>query len=146
MFRRGMLMAVLGMAAIAAGILKSSADSARGVVCIAPVRASNPNPISLANPAGGSRKFGFEVSIDGRKRLQVDHAESLVIKGLDPKKRHMVAIYRNGGLITSFRFSFSDYRSRSLCLWFKELYETWSLWDYRDSRTVGCKCSTDQGE
>jgi hypothetical protein len=143
MFREGMLVTVLGMAAIAAGSLKSSASPTRGAVCIAPVPVSNPSPISLANPAGGSRSFDFEVSMDGRRRLKVNHTESLVINGLDPRKRHTIAIYEKGTLITSFRFSFADYKSRFLCLWFKELYQTWSLWDYRESRIVGCKCSAD---
>ena len=107
--------------------------------CIAPVPKSNDRPVTLANPTGGNRSFNFAIRIDQQPRVPVDHEEPLLISDLAIKETHFVQIFRDGKPFASFRFRFEDYKSKELCLWFKALYETWSLWE--NTPSVGCKCS-----
>ena len=108
-----------------------------GSVCIAPISAPNSNPISLANPAGGNRSFNFEIQIDSLPKISISTKVSQKVRNLSISKPHRVRIFRDGKPFESFRFQFSNYKRTNLCLWFKELYETWSL---TDSNPGGVQC------
>jgi hypothetical protein len=141
------MMAAVGMVVAMAGIPMAFAASVGGhggAVCIAPIPESSffP-PVPRENTGDRDPDSNFEISIDGRKRVKVSLTKSVMVKDLDLKKRHVVAVYDEKKLVTSFRFSFSSYGTGVLCLWQKDLYRTWSLWDYYGSSAVGCKCAVD---
>lgn len=115
-----------------------SKEEATGFVCIAPVPKPNDRPIDLANPGGGNRSFNFVVQIDNQPKVVVGHEKSWLVADLALNDSHLVRIFRDGKPYASFRFRFSEYKEKKLCLWFRALYETWSL--SNSSSAVGCKC------
>jgi hypothetical protein len=64
----------------------------------------------------------------------------LAVAGLSLTERHSVRIWQSGVPSTSFHFRFSQYEGRPqrLCLWFKPMYESWSL--TAPVGTPGCRC------
>jgi len=130
---------LLALALTATSILAETAT-----VCIAPVPEGNDRPVSLANPAGGGRTFNFEVAI-GEERVKVLHDRAVAISALDTEAEHLVRIFRDGKPFASFRFRFERYETKDLCLWFKALYETWSLSGDDRNRSLGCNCQAEGG-
>ena len=114
-------------------------DDTTGSICIAPVPKPNDRPRSLGNPSGGNRSFNFTIQVDQQARVPVDHEKSILISDLAIKGTHLIQIFRDGKPFASFRFRFEQYKSKDPCLWFKALYETWSLWE--NTPSIGCKCS-----
>jgi hypothetical protein len=112
----------------------------QGSICIVAVPESNQQPITLANPNGGGRSFAYSIKIDDAPIREISHKTGFKISGLALKRQHTIKIFRDGKLTESFKFSFEKEKSSSLCLWFKSLYETWSLWDAKSSRHI-CKCT-----
>ena len=110
-----------------------------GSVCVSSVPDPSPGETSLGNPAGGGRTFNYAVRIDGGPVTPVAHDKGVRIGGLRLGRRHVVRIYRDGKLAHSFRFTFEEHGSNALCLWYKALYETWSLWPQKDARS-NCDC------
>jgi len=89
----------------------------------------------------GITKADFEYSIqvnDGPKRPT--HSESGFEYPLKSSEtRQIVKIERAGKLVESFWLDFDKYESNAVCLWFKPLYETWSVWELNQSRHL-CDC------
>ena len=115
-------------------------SSSNGSICIAAVDVPDGDEKSLANPSGGNKIQNYEVQVDDKPRIKVSNTESVKIGGLAISKKHSIKIYGDGKAVESFKFSFSDYSSGNLCLWFKSLYETWSLWEAKDAKMM-CKCN-----
>lgn len=135
------LLALAALALAASDAAPAGAQTRRGAgtVCVAPATLL-PEGVgvrSLATPTGEPRARVFKVQIDGRPAVRVSDKAGVKIGGLALGRRHLVRIYGDGKPLESFRFKFSDYSSRELCLWFKSLYETWSLWEAKDG---GAKC------
>lgn len=126
-----------GLVAIAQTVPKTARS---GVLCVSSVPRPSPGETSLANSAGGGRSFNYSIRVDNGRILSVSHEEGIQFRDLAPGRRHVVRIYRDGKLVHSFRFGFEKEESRSLCLWFNALYETWSLWPDRDAKSK-CDCS-----
>lgn len=114
-------------------------NSSNGSVCVAPVSAPNNGEKSLSNPSGGNHIQIYEVQIDNKSKIKVSNTESVKIGGLSTKNKHRITIFGDGKAVESFRFSFSDHSSNKLCLWFKSLYETWSLWTTKEAGKI-CQC------
>lgn len=127
--------AVLLMAAVVA--MGQNADPT-GMVCISPVPKSNSDPVSLGNPAGGNRSFDYTIQI-GSKKVAASTEKTGRFEDLPLNKTHVVKIYRDGKQVSSFRFRFEKKGSNQLCLWYKALYEAWSLWPLKDSKGK-CSC------
>jgi hypothetical protein len=121
----------------AAGAVRAAAAS--GSVCVSSVPDASPGDTSLGNPAGGGRTFNYAVRIDNGRLTAVPHDKGVRISGLRLGRRHVVRIYRDGKLAHSFRFTFEQQGSPALCLWYKALYETWSLWPQKDAKS-NCTC------
>jgi hypothetical protein len=114
-------------------------QEAVGQVCVAPALPPAPGPKSLANPAGENRIKQYAVQIDSLPPVTVDPKAAKVILNIPSKEVHWVRIKGDGKLVESFKFKFSDFPSKRLCLFFNELYETWNLWDAKQARSI-CKC------
>ena len=77
--------------------------------------------------------------------MRIDDGEWVAVPSGQPKRipdlaiegKHFVRIRDSGKQIQSFRFDFSEFESRDLCLWYKHWYATWSLWD---AAAGGQKC------
>lgn len=120
-------------------LFANSAWAATGQVCIGPIQEPNDEKRQLGNPAGGGRVFDFSIQIGDGEIKALPHKTNVLYGGLDLEKRHWVRIRNQGKQVESFRFSFKQKESNSLCLWFGELYETWSLWPQEGSYHL-CDC------
>ena len=108
-----------------------------GSVCIAPPARPTAGEKSLANSAGGNTITTYAIQIDRKPSVIASNDEAVKISGVSLGRKHLVKIIGDGRVVQSFWFKFSSYKSRELCLWFNELYETWSLWEAKDA---GAKC------
>ncbi len=114
------------------------ADEA-GSVCIAPVEKPADGAKSLANPSGGNQVRSYTIQIDGRPAVKASAEHGVMINDLDLAGKHIVKVKGNGKNLAAFRFQFADYASHNLCMWFKPLYETWSLTPAK-GHGKGCIC------
>jgi hypothetical protein len=124
------------------GIAQAQSKSSKtetGVVYVSTVPKPNLEPMSLGNPDGGNRSFDYTIQIGSRK-VAASTERTVAIDGLSLNKTHLVKILRDGKLVESFRFNFIKQGSNHLCLWYKSLYETWSLWPAKGSKD-NCRCS-----
>ena len=124
--------------AILATLLWSSAlaaDSQHGLICIAPILKEPPTTSApyLECPPGK-----FSLKLDDRQPIPWSSKSSIKIDDLDLATRHRMAVFCNGKPHQSFRFRFSEFKSKELCLFLKDLYQTAQLWEAK--RTPWCKC------
>jgi hypothetical protein len=117
----------------AAQAQSKSSETETGVVCVSAVPKPNSEPISLGNPDGGNRSFNYTIQIGSRK-VAASTEGAVRIDGLSLSKTHLVKILRGDKLVESFRFNFAKEESNHLCLRYKSLYETWSLWPAKGSK------------
>src|SRR5262249_21341040 len=122
----------------AAQAQSKSSETETGVVCVSTVPNPNSEPMSLGNPDGGNRSFNYTIQIGSRK-VAASTERAVAIEGLSLNKTHLVKILRDGKLVESFRFNFTKQGGNHLCLWYKSLYETWSLSPAKDSKSK-CRC------
>jgi hypothetical protein len=115
---------------------KGSRSSA-GSICLAPAKRPTAGEKSLSNPTGGNRISVYSVQVDNDPAVVVSNEKGILISRLNTGKKHSVKISGDGKQLESFSFTFSDYSSNKLCLWFNPLYETWSLWK---TKNAGAKC------
>jgi hypothetical protein len=122
----------------AAQAQSKSSETETGVVCVSAVPKPSSEPISLGNPDGGNRSFNYTIQIGSRK-VAASTEGVVTIDGLSLSKTHLVKILRGDKPVESFRFNFAKEGSNHLCLWYKSLYETWSLWPAKRSKGK-CRC------
>ena len=136
-----MKLQVIAICLIFTGVAQAQSKSPvteTGVVCVSTVPKPNSDPISLGNPDGGDRSFNYTIQI-GSQKVAASTERAVAIDGLSLNKTHLVKILRDGKLVESFRFNFAKEGSNHLCLWYKSLYETWSLWPAKSSKDK-CRC------
>ena len=99
----------------------------------------NGDTTSLGNPDGGGRSFNYSIQV-GSQRIKASTKKSVAIDGVALRIRYLVKIYRDGKQVSSFRFSFEKEGRERLCMWYKSLYETWSISPLNESKDkCGCK-------
>ncbi len=89
----------------------------------------------------------LDCCVDGKYSFQVDNGykyiarkdSSICISNLILSKIHLIKIRCNERIVASFRFTFEKEGSSELCLWFNELYCSWSLWPLKNAGHL-CKC------
>jgi hypothetical protein len=108
-----------------------------GSICVAPVK-DNGDP-------RGHFSENFAVRIDGEKWTSVPSDVPKLITRLSVRDKHLVTIRDGKKTMESFWFRFGEFESRSLCLWYKPWYRTWSLWDASDAGRK-CRCSAVEDE
>lgn len=87
--------------------------------------------------------FSYFVKVDDGPRVETN-AESgfeypLPMNG----SRFLVQISDRDGPQESFWIDYADLGTESACLWFKSLYETWSVWPLNKSKHL-CDCETNE--
>lgn len=117
---------------------KTSVDGL-GSICIAPTSPPTTGEKSLANPAGGNPVSSYSIQVDKLAPVVASNIKPVRISSLTRNRRHVVKIIGDGKLVSSFRFDFNKYQTNDLCLFFKPLYQTWSLWDGKEGRGI-CRC------
>jgi hypothetical protein len=125
--------------AMGIGARPTAAESSNGTICVASVPRPTLGETSLGNPTGGNRVFAFSVQVDDGPSHPTSQEKGVKIAGVSVKVRHLIKIRSQNRLLHSFYFRFAEYKSKDLCLWFKPLYETWSLWPAKESRGL-CDC------
>ena len=86
-----------------------------------------------------NKPFDFAVQVDDGPIIKTKRESGFVYPVKNGKDKHLVKVYNEGKVESSFKFSFSQYGANELCMWFKPYYETWSLWKLKDSRHL-CDC------
>ena len=99
-----------------------------------------PKMLSLGNPSGGGRSFTYSVQVDDGRIIELPLNQSVRYAGISRGKRHVIKIRNRDEVVESFQFSFEEYESDHLCLWFKALYQSWSLWRQSESGHL-CQCN-----
>jgi hypothetical protein len=113
-----------------------SAKPGIGSVCVAPIPVK-PSPYS-APPGFLCDSAKLSLKIDGLKPIPWPVRGSVNIDALDATAAHFVVIYCNGKPQQSFKFRFSDFKTRALCLFINDFYKTAQLWE--SEGTPWCKC------
>ena len=112
-----------------------AADSQHGSICVAPVPKEPPTTSApyLECPSGK-----FSLRIDGRQAISWPNTDSTKIDHLDLATQHRVSIFCYGKPHQSFRFRFSEFELKELCLFLNDLYQTAQLWEMK--RSPWCRC------
>jgi len=119
---------------------QATEDLADGRLCVGPVPEPNDGRLSLGNPSGGARSFAYSVQVDDGRIIELPLNQSVRYAGISRGKRHVIKIRNRDQVVESFQFSFEEYETDHLCLWFKALYQSWSLWRQRESGHL-CQCN-----
>ena len=124
-------------AIVIAGILCPTVSSkpGSGSLCVAPV-AEKLIPMAAAGLICASEKLSF--SIDSKPKKTWPIKESIKFDGLDLSASHSVVIFCDDKAQQSFKFRYSDFKARKLCLFINDLYKTAQLWE--DKQSPWCKC------
>lgn len=119
--------------------LSAIGQGGTGSVCVA-ARVDDPfwkEEPRLAN--GQINTHGLRFSIDKQQSMEWPTTKSLKIAPLDTSKRHLLVVLDSRAKpIESVRFTFSDYKSTNLCM-FYDGYQGIQLWE-ATPRTRWCKC------
>ena len=113
-----------------------AAGAQGGSVCVAPVP-KKPTPYA-ATPGFFCPSEKLALRIDTLQERSWPINESVKIDGLGVTIGHRVVIFCDGKPQQSFKFRFSDYKTRQLCLFINDLYKTAQLWESKQS--PWCKC------
>lgn len=105
-----------------------------GSVCVEKIVISTDS--NVGNPNFNTPR-GNKIQIDGKTVFR--QSSNVGISGLNLKGNHIVKIFQDKGLVHSFKFNFSQFNSRKLCLFVNDFYGTWQLWETNRRKSCGCK-------
>jgi len=111
-------------------------------ICIAPIPVATDGDRSLSNPTGRDKPYSLSVHINDRVIQQGLVASDCFEYSND--KNVKVVIKDHDKAIESFFVDPINYQNGA-CIWFKSLYDTWSVWGLKDSKHL-CVVSTEQGQ
>jgi hypothetical protein len=117
-----------------------SAQEPTGQICVAPAAPPALGQKSLSNPTGENRIRRYTIQIDHFSPTVVDSKHSTLISNIPLRGIHWVRVRGDGKVVESFKFTFLEFSSTRLCLFFNSLYESWNLWDSKQPHPW-CKCS-----
>jgi len=92
----------------------------------------------VAAPGLSCDSASLSVKIDALQTIAWPIKKSVKIESLDVTAPHRVVVFCSGKPQQSFKFRFSDFNSRELCLFINDLYKTVQLWESKG--TPWCKC------
>jgi hypothetical protein len=118
---------------------RTSAEDEMASVCVAPAPAK-PLPY-FAPPGSPCDSAKLSLKIDALKPVVWPIKESVKIVALHATETHRVVIFCDGKPQKSFRFRFSDFKTRELCLFINGLYKTAQLWESKSAPWCKCKQS-----
>ena len=116
-------------------VVSAQGQSETGSLCVAPTPSeTKPRRYAPGLCAGGK----LSLSIDRLPAKPWPKSESIEVGGLSTNGRHRVVVYRAGKAQQSFTFRFSEFKSKTPCLFLNDLYWTAQLWETKDA--PWCKC------
>jgi hypothetical protein len=113
-----------------------NAETGSGSICISPVPKKAANTAALPDFFCDSPKLS--VKIDAKEPLAWPMSENQKVEDLDVTATHRIVVLCNGKPQQSFKFRFSEYTTKELCLFINDLYKTVQLWESKKS--PWCKC------
>jgi hypothetical protein len=118
-----------------------SAEPGTGSICVVPVRRSEKNLLGQVDcdPAK------LSLRIDTRQVVPWPQEGSLKVEDLDQIQRHLVALLCAGKPLQTFKFRFSEFKNRELCLYF-DSYQGVQLEDRDHARRCNCKGKSASGQ
>ena len=111
------------------------AESESGSICISPVPEK---PTDFSAPGFFCDSAKLSVKIDAGQPFSWPIKQNVKLDNLDALAIHRVVVYCNGKPQQSFKFRFSEFKSRELCLFINGMYKTVQLWE--SNGTPWCKC------
>jgi len=105
------------------------AEDKLGVLIIDPIPM---NDVWKGNDTGANENSQFLIKIDKNIPITVNKVKGGSFK-LHLGKKHLVDIKLNGKRLTSFYFSFEQYKKNKLRLWYRTMYGTWSISRLKDN-------------
>jgi hypothetical protein len=125
----------LVIVAVVAVSVTARAQQVGAAICIAPIPIE-PYTTSAPGLACPSGKLSMRIDNGPSREWPRGHSEKL--ESLDIDRVHRVAIACDGKAQQSFKFKFSEFKSRQLCLFINDLYGAAQLWE--SNRSPWCKC------
>jgi hypothetical protein len=113
-----------------------SGESEHGALCVAPVPLGH--PITSATHELICQTGNLSLKVDKQQAILWPHKDSLKMENLDIAQSHRIVILCDDQAQQSFNFRFSEFKTKKLCLFVNDLYQTAQLWE--SSKTVWCKC------
>jgi hypothetical protein len=114
-----------------------SAESEDGSVCVAPIPVQPPS--TAATPELFCHSGNLSLKIDSQQVFPWPRKEGLKIEHLDLTQRHLVVVLCDAKPQQSFKFRFSEFKTKRLCLFINDLYQTAQLWEPKQSPWCKCK-------
>ena len=114
------------------------AESGSGSVCISPVPEK---PSDISAPGLFCESAKLSVKIDAQQPMAWPIKENVKIDALDITATHRVVVFCNGKPQQSFKFRFSEFETRELCLFVNDMYKTAQLWESKGAPWCKCKKS-----
>ena len=114
------------LAVLLSMLTQTEAGSVRtsGFVCIDSIPKGD---VWKGNDTGATEKSVFLVQIDNQPAVNISTNAAGIFTNLPTSARHLAKIRLNGKPLTSFRFSFAQYETDHLRLWYNTMYGTWNL-------------------
>jgi len=114
----------------------ASVESEHGAVCVAPVPLGR--PITSATHELVCQTGNLSLKVDKQPEILWPHKHGIKIESLDITQSHRVVVFCDEKAQQSFSFRFSEFKTKKLCLFINDLYQTAQLWE--SSRSPWCKC------
>lgn len=118
-----------------------SAETGTGSICVVPVRRSEKNLLGQVD----CDPVKLSLRIDTRQVVPWPQKESLKVEDLDQIQRHLVAVLCAGKPLQSFKFGFSEFKTRELCLYF-DSYQGVQLQGRNHARRCNCQGKSANGQ
>lgn len=102
-------------------------------VCLARIPDSNTDQRSLSNPEGREQAYRYEIKVGDI----VFHQNSTTTQcaKFQSGTRLLVIVQNFGKVEESFFLDLAKYETGA-CIWFKALYESWSVWGLNESKHI----------
>jgi hypothetical protein len=113
-----------------------SGEPEHGALCVAPAPLGH--PVTSATHELVCHSGNLSLKVDKQQAILWPHKDSLKIGNLDVKQSHQIVVLCEDKPQQSFSFRFSEFKTKKLCLFINDLYQTAQLWD--SSKSVWCKC------
>lgn len=134
--RRGTRMLTTLLAVLCALPNLDAQDQPRSL-CVAPLPMDAPQAAETPGLWCSPEKLSLQ--IDKLDRIPWPRAKCVRIEGLDASVQHKVTVLCDRKPQQSFRFRFSEYKSKEPCLFLNDLYKTVQLWEPKGA--PWCKCN-----
>ncbi len=122
---------------LASPAIADGAPPYRLCVSSAPKHHEKMTLLEAVGVAKGDYRYGIQ--IDDGPKLMTDSESGFEYELQSAGPKYLVKIERHGKLVESFWIDFESRDTDALCLWYKPLYETWSVWRLDKSGHL-CDC------